>query len=542
MTPARPIRIAIPLSLTLLLLLAAAYLLPGLADHDPWKSDDAIAFGIVFEALHGNWLVPTLAGEPYPDVSPLYFWLATIFAQLFSGVLPLHGAARLASGACAALAIACTAIAARELFGAAAAGSAALILIGCVGLLLQAHSMSAEIALFAAIAAVLLGVALAGRRPLAGAAIAGSGIGASFLAQGLAPAIAGILLALAMVLGRSDTRRRALAYFGVLLLFAAPWFAIWPAVLYLTAPQRLAEWWNAVTAAQLPASDAAQPLRQAFAYLKLLGWYAWPALPLALWTLWLFRRRLAHAGIALPALAFVLLLVMLSLGRDARDVTALPLLLPLTLLGAAAVGDLRRGAANALDWFGIMTFSLFALVIWAGYFAMQTGIPEEFAQRFIVLEPGYAARFDALALAAALLLTLCWIALLAFAERSPYRGITRWAAGMTLSWGLLAALWLPWIDYGKSYRGMSAALAPHVAQEACVASRNLGEPQRASLHYFAGLVTRRAEVTDSNCRLMLVQGSANDDSGNPGAGWDFLWQGNRPGDRSERYRLYRRQP
>jgi hypothetical protein len=38
-----------------------------------------------------------------------------------------------------------------------------------------------------------------------------------------------------------------------------------------------------------------------------------------------------------------------------------------------------------------------------------------------------------------------------------------------------------------------------------------------------------------------VQGSANDDSGNPGTGWNLVWQGNRPGDRNERYRLYRRQ-
>ena len=84
MPPVRAYRVPIPLTLPLLLLLCAAYLLPGLADHDPWKADDAISFGIVLEALHGNWLAPTLAGESYPIASPLYFWLAAVFAKLLS--------------------------------------------------------------------------------------------------------------------------------------------------------------------------------------------------------------------------------------------------------------------------------------------------------------------------------------------------------------------------------------------------------------------------------------------------------------------------
>jgi 4-amino-4-deoxy-L-arabinose transferase-like glycosyltransferase len=547
MTPLRAYRVPSPLSFPLLLVLCAAYLLPGLVDHDPWKFDDAVSFGIVFEVLHGNWLVPTLAGEPYTSASPLFFWIAALFAKLFSGVFSLHGAARLASGACTGVAALCVALTARELYGAAAAVSATLILIGNLGLLLYAHAMSAEIALLAALAAALLGIALAARRPLLAGVVAGCGIGAAFLAHGLAPSMAALLIAAVFILSQANTRQRGIRFGFALAIAALPWFVLWPLTLYFQAPQQFFGWWNAANLAQLPLlHDGSSSWIQAGAYLRLLGWFAWPALPLALWALWYHRRRLAQPGLRLALFAFVLFLAMLSWGSDARDITALPLLLPLTLLGAAAAGELRRGAANALDWFGMMTFSLFGLAVWVLYIALQTDTFAELAQRYSILaqllEPGFAAHVSLFAVSVALLLTAGWIVLIARSERSPHRGVTHWAAGVTLAWGLSVALWMSSIDYGRSYRAMSADLRPHLAlaQGGCIASRNLGEPQRASLHYFAGLITQREEVKDTDCGLLLVQGGAGDETGNSRAVWQLVWTGSRPGDERERYRLFQR--
>src|SRR6202161_2136355 len=120
MTSVRAYRVPSPLPVPLLLVLCAAYLLPGLFDHDPWKADDAVSLGVVFEASHGNWLSPALTGEQYPQVSPLFFWVAALFGKLLSPFLPLHEAARFASAAFTGAAIAFTAFAARELLGATA--------------------------------------------------------------------------------------------------------------------------------------------------------------------------------------------------------------------------------------------------------------------------------------------------------------------------------------------------------------------------------------------------------------------------------------
>jgi len=56
-TPAPPGQISFdgsrtPLKATLFVLVCLAWLLPGLVGHDPWKPDEAVVFGAVYEMLH----------------------------------------------------------------------------------------------------------------------------------------------------------------------------------------------------------------------------------------------------------------------------------------------------------------------------------------------------------------------------------------------------------------------------------------------------------------------------------------------------------
>ena len=80
-------------------LFCLVWILAGLTGHEPWKPDEAANFGLVHHIINtGEWVVPTLAGEPSMDKPPLFFLSAALFAKVFSSVLPLHDAARLASG------------------------------------------------------------------------------------------------------------------------------------------------------------------------------------------------------------------------------------------------------------------------------------------------------------------------------------------------------------------------------------------------------------------------------------------------------------
>ena len=111
----------------------------------------------------------------------------------------------------------------------------------------------------------------------------------------------------------------------------------------------------------------------------------------------------------------------------------------------------------------------------------------------------------------------------------------RWLAGVTLVWGLLMTLWLPALDYEKSYRGVIADMQRHRPAGACVAARNLTEPQRAVFHYFAGI----SRPGKPDCPLLLVH-TASAEAPMPGDGWKLAWRGTRPGDNKEFFWLFSR--
>ncbi|MGH8717091.1 MAG: ArnT family glycosyltransferase, partial [Burkholderiales bacterium] len=95
-----------------------AWILPGLISHEPWKPDEPGNFGLVLHIFHtGDWVVPTLAGETSMDEPPLFLLSAVLFAKVFSSVLPLHDAARLASGFYMALTLIFMGMCGRSLYG-----------------------------------------------------------------------------------------------------------------------------------------------------------------------------------------------------------------------------------------------------------------------------------------------------------------------------------------------------------------------------------------------------------------------------------------
>jgi 4-amino-4-deoxy-L-arabinose transferase-like glycosyltransferase len=222
-------------------------------------------------------------------------------------------------------------------------------------------------------------------------------------------------------------------------------------------------------------------------------------------------------------------------------VNLIPLLAPLALLASQGIPTLRRGAAAAFDWFGVVTFSFFAGLVWLGYVAMMTGAPPRVAANFLRLAPGFVAKFELIPLLVALALTLGWLYLVFFTSPSPLRSLLRWAAGIVLLWGCFATLWMPWADYQKSYRSVARELAAKIEPDAgCIAAKQVGVPQRAALHYHAGIRTRTYDpLTPRACRLLIVQGHPSHELDGPGDGWVKLADAGRPGDRSERLRLYR---
>ena len=512
-------------------ILCAVWLLAGTVGHDPWKTDDALHLGVAFGMAAGDWLVPRIAGDPWLVTPPLYHWLAAACGKLLGGVLPWHDAARLASVLFGAAFLAALSRTAFLLSGPSAGIAAPLLAIGTVGLLVPLHDAQPAIAGIAGFAIALWGLAVWKQQPTRGGPLYGAGVGIAFLGAGIDSAI--VPLATGLLLAGHPAWRRPgslLAWLGAIAV-AALVILPWPLLLRQHAPALFDLWWNAEL--------GSLGFRGGFGrdHLELLAWASWPVLPLGAWALWLERRNPLRPSNILVLTASAVTLASFF-AETQRPGALMPALVPLALLAAAGAPRLRRGAANAFDWFGMMTFTLVAGLIWLGGIAMLTGEPARVAKNFSKPAPGFVADASPLAIGLAIAISVVWIAVMLRTPRSPWRAAARWSFGLSTVWVLLMLLWLPWIDYGKSYRGVSAdihqALGRHTG---CIARRGLGLSQRASLDYFNGIRTVGGNSA-RNCRYLIVQTAPQIDKDL--AGWTLLKETARPGDKGERLRLYRR--
>jgi 4-amino-4-deoxy-L-arabinose transferase-like glycosyltransferase len=223
------------------------------------------------------------------------------------------------------------------------------------------------------------------------------------------------------------------------------------------------------------------------------------------------------------------------------------LLPPLAILAAFGLPTMKRGAINAVDWFSVMTLTTCAAFIWVGWIAKQTGWPAQIAKNAFKLAPGFRPEFNLIAFLIALVASIGWIMLVHWRlSRQPsvlWRAVVLSSGGVILCWLLLMTLWLPWLNYGKSYSGVAQQIAVKLPKTAYCVDTNVGPAQRSSFAYFGGVDFAR--FGEHRCDYLLLQDNINNKDGArllaeyPGR-WKQLWEGRRPSDRDERFRLYQR--
>lgn len=532
----------------LAVLLCVVWVFPGLIGHQPWKPDEAYSLGLVFHMVQsGDWIIPTLAGEPFLEKPPLYFVTAAVFAKLFGGLIPLHDAARVASAFYNALTLCFVGLTGRELWGPGSGRLTVLLLIGSLGLVSVSHALITDTALLAGFAMAFYGLLLARRRWGLGGVLLGMGTGIGFMSKGLlAPGIIGLS---ALVLPALSPVWRSTAYarcLAVAFVVALPWIFIWPYLLYLRSPELAWQWLWEQNLGRFFGYAHLGPSQRKWFYFKTLPWFACPTLPLAAWALWRERKAgLWRPEIVFPLAIFLAAFLTLSAASDSRSLYALPLLLPLAYLAVLGVAHLSQRPALACNWLVIIVFSAVAAGLWFFWGALLSGYPGQFAERMLQLSPDYEPSFLPLPFLCAVVVTGAWVGLLIRDRRVSRSGATfvvHWAAGVTLVWAIAMTVCLPWIDAGKSYKSMIMSMQQALpAKYSCVASRGLGEPQRALLEYYLGMLTQRVEVSPAaDCDLLLVQGWLLQPEHPSGPEWKVIWEGARHGDGKEYFWLFSR--
>ncbi|MBP9656119.1 MAG: hypothetical protein KBE19_17200 [Rhodocyclaceae bacterium] len=529
--------IRLPPSGWMLAAMLAFYVLAGLFGRDPWKGADAVHIGTAWHMLHyGDWLSPDLAGRAFHE-PPLYYWSAALTGKIFGWLLPLHEAMRIASGIWVTLALMGLYYASRELYGDDSAAASPMLLAGCAGLIFHAHDAQPMLIALAAYSGGLGALAAIGRKPRLTGIFYGLALASCLLGTGIAPTLP--LLALAPVAWwLSPDRPKALHTLLIGLGIAAVLILPWPMLLLSLEPARFHGW----LATELAPLNTPFSLSGLGRFIGMMPWFAFPAMPLAAWTLWLRRRQLTAPQVLLPLAFLGITLLLLAWAYRPREIPSLLLLPTLALLATPGALALRRGAASAFDWFAMTTFSLFALVVWIGWSAGVLGWPAKLAERTQILRPGFVGELNIVAVALALAASAWWLWLIVTAPRSPYRSLTHWTFGFTMLWLLATSLVLPWFDYGKTYRPVAQAIAQALpADHGCLAERGLSDTQLASLSYFVEIepVAEDSKAGQA-CNWLLVVGDTRRELAPPSSRWNKVWEGNRPGDRREKFRLYRR--
>lgn len=504
----------------LLIALMALWALYGLTGRDAWKAEEAIALGQTLD-----WLA---TGQIYASTVPLHTLLAGLSAQLLAPWFDIQDAARIVSGLFSLLALACTGLAARALFGPGFGPAAVLLLMGAFGLMLRAHALLPDSLQLAAYALLLYGAVLARTQPRPAALAIAPALFALTLLDGLPDLTFGLLILL-LPLASRDWRERnykqALVLgIGLGLLLVAAWLA------WLSARGGLAVWLAGHgLAGLLPVYD---PQR----LLSMLAWSAWPLWPLAFWAVWHEHKRLARTSeLHLPLLATLVLLYAALTPGFTRDGSALPLLAPLSLLAAYAIGHLRRGAAQAFYWFGALCFLFFIAVFWVYFAALEWGWPLRLADRLARMTPAYqSGGVDGFSLALALAATAIWLIAIPLFPRAHLRPALVWATGMTLTWLLLMALFRPWGEAGWAWRPVLAELGRQLPAQACIQTE-VETDTAIMLRYRLG---PRLAQPGQTCAYLLIQGRRGE-AESPGPDYEFVWLGQRPRYKEQALRLFR---
>ena len=514
--------------------LCLAYVLPGFMGRTPWKADDMEAFGFMFNLAqsfgsdHVAWLKPTLLGQTDSGAALLPYWLGAWAIQLAPKGLPLDTAAQLPFIALLGLTLAATWYAVYALartpaaqpvsfafggeakpadYARAIADGGLLALLACLGLARLSHEATPALAQLSFSALLFFALANLARKRMASlfcAALAIMG-----LALSGAPALAMILgaggaIVIALDTGQPQSLRVRKVDVAWVLIFCLATAAI-------TSGLDLWRW-----------RVASSHLFEVKAMARLLLWFTWPAWPLAVWTLWRWRYQLksisANPHLSLP-LWFMLVGIATTWMSGLSDRALLISLPALATLAAFALPTLKRSVSAFIDWFTLLFFSVGALIIWTVWLSMQTGFPAQPAINVARLAPGFVLQFSLTAFILASLATLAWAGLVrwrAGRHRSAlWKSMVLPASGAILCWLLVMTLWLPLLDFGRSYAPLVNKVRSMMGATDCVHYFGLTKAQGAAFQFHGNLkllpVSTRAESTASNasqCAWLIVDTQA----------------------------------
>ncbi len=265
--------------------------------------------------------------------------------------------------------------------------------------------------------------------------------------------------------------------------------------------------------------------------------FTWPALPLAIYGLYIWRCKIMYA-IAFILFSIIALFVFLPSLNQAYFLYTLP---PLCILASLGLIKLPFNIHKVIINFSIVFFSILLITLWSLWLLWYNNI--------ILLPQLYYLNliFTWKACIYAILTSLAWIIILVKYRKIWFNPFI-WSSsyimclGLVVNWMLIVHLWMPAVNQAKTYRNVFNTINAHV-QNNCVSIKGLKAPQLASLLYMA-----KFKIADDCPFILLYQDIANINSNNLNNSNDtniksnsdaiLIWQGARILDRVEQFYLW----
>ena len=511
--------------LKLFLILTVIWIFTGLTGHGLWQSVEADSISQILDIIQKNeFIAPLAASSNYLNNPPLYSFVAASFAKIFGFILPLHDGARLSNALWVSITLISTGLATRELWGIGHGRQAGLLFIASIGLIMNVHSLIPDIATLSGLSLSFYSFTLYYRRPFRSSILMGSGLAISFLSGGFIPLISIVATSTILYIFKFWRNNRYLTFiglsFGIGIAIIAPWLF---AMNYLY-PQLFSNWLNREIFISSPS----------FLYtLSGLSWFTWPSLPLVVLTLFRgYKNIIKQKKLLLPLLFILVYFFVISYASKQNQMSLMPFLIPFCIISVGSIDTLKRGTASALNLFGILLFGFIGILIWLGWLAMQTGVPNRIFERMFFLSSNYNASLEIIPLIICLIFTSYW-GLSIFKYRITNRtAITNWAIGITMIWLCLVMLWGPFIDNRKSHKLIFNEVKQHLVQStSCVYLHNLSAKQSNLLHYYTG-VKGTINTTNKSCFLALISLPEESEFPSEYKKWEEIWTGKRLQDKN----------
>jgi hypothetical protein len=201
-----------------------------------------------------------------------------------------------------------------------------------------------------------------------------------------------------------------------------------------------------------------------------------------------------------------------------------------------------------IDWFTLIFFTGCAIIIWVVWISLQTGFPAQPAANVARLAPGFVHSFSIASFLIALCASMVWAWLVKWRvgrhQAAIWKSLVLPAGGAALCWLLLMTLWLPLLDFARSYAPLvHQATLTMPPNPGCVATSGLSRSQVAAFEFHGGLELQPLTANNACQWLIADVQSMNHSSGMIlRKNWKLRRTIGHPAERKESLGLFERQP